>query len=168
MKKLDGQDSFGVAVPEELQAIMDAGRRIHAATDAIDTIVCDLLGLHRSDLRCLHLLKDRNVTPRDIALQTGLTSGSVTALLDRLETAGFIERRRSLLDRRSVEIAMPPEQLARMSALYGELVGALTARFVGRSQVEIDQAAKTLDDFASALEEGAERLAPRCPVPKLT
>lgn len=142
---------------------MDAGRRIHVATDAIDTIVCDRLGLHRSDLRCLHLLKYGSVTPRDIALQTGLTSGSVTALLDRLEAAGFIERRRSLSDRRSVEIALPPEQQAKISTLYGELVGALTARFVGRSQVEIDRAAAALDDFASALEDGAARLSPCCP-----
>lgn len=164
MKKLDGQDIFEIpAAPEALQAILDAGRRIHVTTDAIDTIVSDRLGLHRSDLRCLHLLRYGCVTPRDIALQTGLTSGSVTALLDRLEIAGFIERRRSLSDRRSVEIALPPEQQAKMSAVYDELVGAFTAHFVGRSQLEIDRVAAALDDFASALEDGAARLSPRCP-----
>ncbi len=163
MKKLDGQDTFDLAgAPEELRAIMAAGRRIHAATDAVDTIVCDRLGLHRSDLRCLHILKDGSMTPRDVGQQTGLTSGSVTALLDRLEGAGFIERRRSVTDRRSVEIALSPEQEARMSALYEEIIGALTSRFLGRTEAEIDVAAQALGDFAAALEDGADRMKRHC------
>ena len=53
-------------------------------------------GLNVSDMECLRLLFQKGIaTPSELARHTGLTSGATTAMLDRLEKAGFIERRKS-------------------------------------------------------------------------
>lgn len=64
--------------------------------------------LHPTDLRCLAYL-DRvgaPVSPKDIIAELGLTSGSGTALLDRLESAKYIKRIPNASDRRSILIAL--------------------------------------------------------------
>jgi DNA-binding MarR family transcriptional regulator len=154
VKKLDGQD----IPPPELLAVMAAGRRIHAALDAVDALVSERLGLHRSDLRCLNLLEHGPLTAGEIAARTGLTSGAVTALVDRLERAGFVERVRSPEDRRSVRVAIPPGEYRRIAALYRIMGGSVTGRFAGRPAEEIAASARALEGFADALEQGLRRL----------
>jgi DNA-binding MarR family transcriptional regulator len=64
------------------------------------------LGLNVTDSECLSFLtiKGGTSTPTEIARYTGLTSGSTTAMLDRLEKAGFIRRRPNPEDRRGTLI----------------------------------------------------------------
>jgi DNA-binding MarR family transcriptional regulator len=136
---------------ESLQAIMTAGRHIHEAVDTVDVIVAERLGVHRNDLRCLHLLESGPLTPGAVGVHTRLTSGSVTALLDRLEGAGFVERRRSLADRRSVEIAMPEARLAELRGVYDEIQQAIRGYFIGKDVAELNETARALEMFADAL-----------------
>lgn len=137
---------------EHLQAIMNAGRRIHEAVDGIDMIIADRLGINRTDLRCLHLLETGPRTPGEIAAHTRLTSGSVTALLDRLEGAGFIERCRSCADRRSVMIVMPQARVDELREIYGEIGIAIRDHFAGHDADALAGTARGLVDFARALE----------------
>ncbi len=136
---------------EHLEAIMAAARRIHETIDMIDVIVSARLGIHRNDLRCLHILELAPATPGEIALKTGLTSGSVTALLVRLEGAGFIERQRSLADRRSVEIALPEYRLAEIQTIHGEIKQAIRDFFSERPVADVADSGKALAAFADAL-----------------
>jgi len=63
------------------------------------------LGLNVTDWECLSLLSIKGVSkPTELARYTGLTSGSMTAMLDRLERAQFIRRKTNPEDRRSVLI----------------------------------------------------------------
>ena len=63
------------------------------------------LGLNVTDAQCLSLLTIKGIsTPTEIARYTGLTTGSTTAMLDRLERAKFIKRRPNPKDRRGVLI----------------------------------------------------------------
>ena len=137
-----------------LQAIMSAGRRIHETIDTIDTIISARIGVHRNDLRCLHLLESGPTTPSHVAAHTGLTSGSVTALLDRLESAGLVERCRSTEDRRSVEVAIPEAQLQKLRALYAEIetamrdyFGALDSNVIADTVVGLGRFAEALDSY---------------------
>lgn len=50
--------------------------------------------------------KNSNVTPSDIARELMLTLGTITTSLNKLEAKGYIERRRSKLDRRVVHLAL--------------------------------------------------------------
>jgi DNA-binding MarR family transcriptional regulator len=68
-------------------------------------------GLNPTDMECLRLLFLKGVaTPSELARHTGLTSGATTAMLDRLEKAGLIERRPNPDDRRGTLIT--PAKLA--------------------------------------------------------
>jgi DNA-binding MarR family transcriptional regulator len=160
-KKLDGQDTLHTSA--ELQKILDAGRRIHAAIDTIDALFADRLGVNRNDLRCLHLLEQHPATPGEIAAHTRLTSGSVTALVDRLEACGMVERCRSVADRRSVAIAMTEGRLAEMRALIAEIEAVVRVEYGGFSLAELAVASAALDQFIAVLGRIADRLDPAAP-----
>jgi DNA-binding MarR family transcriptional regulator len=60
-------------------------------------------------------------TPGKLAECTGLTTGGVTVMLDRLEKAGFVKRERNPNDRRSVLVHVNPKRLQKMPAYYAEI-----------------------------------------------
>jgi DNA-binding MarR family transcriptional regulator len=61
------------------------------------------LHLNVTDAECLSLLSIRGVSaPTELGRYTGLTTGSTTAMLDRLERAGYIIRKPNPNDRRGV------------------------------------------------------------------
>ena len=63
------------------------------------------LGLNITESECLSLLSIKGIsTPTEIARYTGLTTGSTTTMLDRLEKSGFIQRIPNPKDRRGVLI----------------------------------------------------------------
>lgn len=63
------------------------------------------IGLNVADMECLDLLFARGIsTPTELARHTGLTTGSTTAMLDRLERAGLVTRKPNPNDRRGVLI----------------------------------------------------------------
>jgi DNA-binding MarR family transcriptional regulator len=78
-------------------------RKMAAQTAVTSQIVAGHFGLHTTDLRVLDIIYMRGkVTAGDLAKATGLTSGSVTALIDRLTRAGYVERQADPTDRRKV------------------------------------------------------------------
>lgn len=164
VKKLDGQDILNASEDspadssEQLQAIMTAGRAIHAAVTTLDAAVADRIGVPRNDLRCLHLLKYGPVSAGQIAARTGLTSGSVTAMIDRLEAGGYVERQRSTADRRSVAIAMSDCRARDFEAIGMEIEQSIQDCFGDRTPAEIAAAGAALGMFAAVLEQCAERL----------
>jgi DNA-binding MarR family transcriptional regulator len=58
---------------------------------------------------------------------TGLTTGAITGILDRLEKAGFVQRVRDASDRRKVFVRVVPEAGLKLAALY-EGVGSAMER----------------------------------------
>lgn len=77
-------------------------------------------GLNATDMECLRLLFHKGIaTPSELARHTGLTSGAVTAMLDRLEKAGLIERRPNPDDRRGTLIT-PAKSSAEKAASWFE------------------------------------------------
>jgi DNA-binding MarR family transcriptional regulator len=78
------------------------------------------LGLNVTDSECLSLLTIKGIsTPTELARFTGLTSGSTTAMLDRLEKARFIKRKPNPHDRRGV--------LIEINEQWGQTAGPLVA-----------------------------------------
>jgi len=83
-----------------------------------------LHGLHQTDLQALILIMDSErsgtpATPGDLRRHLGLTSGAVTAALDRLEHLGHVRRERDTTDRRRVHV------------YYGEAARAVAGEFFG-------------------------------------
>ncbi|MEO0434764.1 MAG: MarR family transcriptional regulator [Cyanobacteria bacterium J06656_5] len=144
---------------EALKNLILASRRIHSAIDIIDYGISERLGIHRNDLRALNLLEDGPLTPRVIGESIGLTSGSVTALIDRLERAGYVERRPSETDRRSIEIGITPDRYTEIASLYRQCADSLMNKFSDQKNSQLKTSMKVLSDFAAAMEQVATTLA---------
>jgi DNA-binding MarR family transcriptional regulator len=98
-------------------------RRSHAATDRFDQAVADALGINRTDMRCLDIVQlEGPVTAGRLAELTGLTTGAITTVIDRLEKAGFARRVRDPHDRRRVLVEMSPETMRGSENFYGEQI----------------------------------------------
>lgn len=91
------------------QDLMTQLRYSSANSVMFSQIVADMVGLHPTDNECLDfLLLNGPSTAGQLASFTGLTTGAVTAMIDRLERAGFVRRERDKKDRRKV-IVIPNE-----------------------------------------------------------
>jgi DNA-binding MarR family transcriptional regulator len=78
------------------------------------------VGLNASDMECLRILFLKGTSsPSELARLTGLTSGAATAMLDRLEKAGLIERNPNPGDRRGTLI-VPAKSSAEKAASWFE------------------------------------------------
>ena len=107
----------------ELTAALNlAIRRQQNTTDAFDEAVAAALGINRTDLRCLDILEQEgSITAGRLAERMGLSTGATTAVLDRLERAGFARRVRDASDRRRVLVELTPEVQKRSWEYYAPL-----------------------------------------------
>ena len=99
-----------------LSAVAEYGAHLTLFRNAMG----EWLGLNGTDMECLRLLFLKGIaTPSELARHTGLTSGATTAMLDRLEKAGLIERGPNPNDRRGTLIA-PTKSAAEKAASWFE------------------------------------------------
>src|SRR5580698_8166715 len=113
-------------------------RRFIAGTILFNQKVADRAGLHLTDMQCINLLELLGaVTPGKLAECTGLTTGGVTVMLDRLEKAGVVKRERNPNDRRSVLVRVNPKKLRKINALYRGINERLEAFFSETSEPEL-------------------------------
>ncbi|GAA1357458.1 MarR family winged helix-turn-helix transcriptional regulator [Streptomyces beijiangensis] len=114
-------------------------RRYMASYALFNQALADHLGLHPTDLQCLNLLGLENapVTTGRVAELTGLTTGSATRLVDRLERSGYITRQRDAEDRRKVLVVLEPGRMAEFGAVWGKLNGAWFEMFDAYGDDEI-------------------------------
>ncbi|MGH4032382.1 MarR family winged helix-turn-helix transcriptional regulator [Actinomycetota bacterium Odt1-20B] len=106
-----------------LDELSVASRRYMASYALFNQAVADHLRLHPTDLQCLNLLslEAKPVTTGRIAELTGLTTGSATRLVDRLERAGYVVRERDAADRRRVLVATVPEKIEEFGRLWDRM-----------------------------------------------
>jgi DNA-binding MarR family transcriptional regulator len=92
--------------PERLQLYAELGDEVRAnqrATDEVDELLAEALGINRTDARCMDLLDQHGrMTAGELAEASRLTSGAITAVIDRLERAGIARRVPDPSDRRRV------------------------------------------------------------------
>ncbi|MFJ9729060.1 MarR family winged helix-turn-helix transcriptional regulator [Streptomyces sp. NPDC101209] len=114
-----------------LDELSSVSRRYMASYALFNQAVADHIGLHPTDLQCLNLLtlEGAPVTTGRIAELTGLTTGSATRLVDRLEKAGYVVRERDAADRRKVLVATVPEKVAEFGRMWQRLSGGWFALF---------------------------------------
>ena len=120
-----------------------------------DGAVANKLGIHRSDLRCLNELEGDALTPGMIGARLGLTSGSVTALVDRLVRAGFVERHADTTDRRRSTIALTAGAYRRVNREYARLGGAIAARMEAFTPDERANFGRGLGELAAAFDDAS-------------
>jgi DNA-binding MarR family transcriptional regulator len=101
-------------------------RQQQVAYDRFHDAVAAYLGVNRTDLRCLDVLDLRggSMSAGDIAAGTGLSTGAVTAMLDRLEKAGYVRRVRDAGDRRRVLVELADLARERTGLVYQQFADA--------------------------------------------
>ncbi len=123
-----------------LQELEAAIREASGLGVVFSSVVADRLGISGRDLECLDMivLRDR-VTAGELAAATGLSTGAVTGLIDRLETAGFARRERDHRDRRKVFVRPLPRVEADIVPLYASLQTRMRKLMLELSDQEIER-----------------------------
>jgi DNA-binding transcriptional ArsR family regulator len=123
--------------PERIAAVEMAVRNLIASAILFNHHVAQRVGLGASDAQFMHLLQLHGpLTPGRLAELSGLTTGTVTGVLDRLEGAGLVRRERDPSDRRKVIVKPDYERLGReMGPLYATQAESL-ARVAGTYDAE--------------------------------
>ena len=86
---------------ETMQAITEKFREMSTEIIMFHQAVADELGLHITDHKSLELIHRFGAMPAGrLGELTGLTTGSVTGIIDRLEKAGYVRRTNDPKDRR--------------------------------------------------------------------
>jgi DNA-binding MarR family transcriptional regulator len=86
---------------EIIQAINEKFREMSTETILFHQVVADILGLHITDHKCLDFIYRFGAMPAGrLAELTGLTTGAITGIIDRLEEAGYVRRTNDPKDRR--------------------------------------------------------------------
>jgi DNA-binding MarR family transcriptional regulator len=111
---------------ELVHDLMLAGRRLSTATILFHQAVADRLGLNLTDHKCVDfLLLDGPMTAGELARRTTLTTGAITAALDRLERAGFVTRHDDPQDRRRVVVQAVPNRVKDIGRLFESFTARL-------------------------------------------
>ncbi len=121
------------ARPELEKGLTLAGRQLSTATIMFHQAIADRLGLNVTDHKCMDLLLlNGSQTAGDLARLTGLTTGAITAVIDRLEKAGFLRREDDPNDRRRVILQAVPKrcrEIERLFEPFAATFGGLNARY---------------------------------------
>jgi DNA-binding MarR family transcriptional regulator len=108
------------------------------------------LGLGASDSQFLTLLQTRGpMTPGQLAEATGLTSGTVTGVIDRLERADLVRRERVSDDRRKVLVVPNPDAVDRLAPVYADRAAMLQDVLARRSAAELETISSFLGDLVA-------------------
>jgi DNA-binding MarR family transcriptional regulator len=110
---------------EILRQLWDLGRKLSTLTVFLHQAIAQSFGLNATDTKCIDVILSQpagSVTAGQISDVTGLTTGAITHILDRLEKRGLIERVRDARDRRKVFVYVKKQRLAPLFPKY-EAIG---------------------------------------------
>ena len=104
------------------ETVISCLRQFIAGSILYNQQIADRVGLRLTDMQCINALDLMGPsTPGELARFTGLTTGGVTVMLDRLENGGYLKREPNPRDRRSVLVHVNPTKVKKMQTFYGEI-----------------------------------------------
>ena len=147
-----------------LKAVQQAGSGYGARFILVHQAVAERLGLNVIDLRCLRLAREAaEPTAGHLAKITGLTTGTITGLLDRLEKARFIRRERDLEDRRKVIVKVLPAGVERIERIMAPLTEDMNKALQDCTDNELRAIVKFFGVTAAAVSRHVERIREEMP-----
>lgn len=104
----------------------------------------DRLEINATDYQFLNLIDLFGpATPGDLARLTGLSTGGVTVVIDRLEKAHYLERERNPRDRRSVIVRFAAAPKKRIAAIYKPILARVNKVFAAYDEKQLE----VINDF---------------------
>ena len=121
---MSSQKSAKIERRKLLNQLWDLGRTVSTQTVFLHQAIAQSVGLNATDAKCIDLIlrgKDGTVTAGWLSTRTGLTTGAITHILDRLEKRRFVERVRDTEDRRKVLVRVRAESLTPLMPKYEQI-----------------------------------------------
>jgi DNA-binding MarR family transcriptional regulator len=119
--------------------------------DAFDNLAAQRLGVNETDLHCLNIIENAGgVTAGELAAESGLTTGAVTGVIDRLERKGFARRVSDPADRRRVKVEVTKSFYSRAERIWGPVAADWASsleRFSGEQLDGFDQFLRTTNQI---------------------
>ena len=154
---------------EQLEQIGGALRRICEQIALTREMIASHFDLQRTDRAGLDFIFSRggSCTAGELSKATGLTTGSTTALIDRLEKTGYAVREPDQNDRRKQIVRIPQKVFAHCKALYEPIRTEMFSLWSSYSVEELEFVTEFLTRSAQLQAECLERLKTRAnPVPR--
>lgn len=102
-----------------MEELGEAFRAAQNRNQVFDQAVARHLGVNQTDLLAMDILQRRGrITAGELAREMNLTTGAVTALVDRLERAGYADRVHDETDRRRVLIELSQKALDAVGEIF--------------------------------------------------
>jgi DNA-binding MarR family transcriptional regulator len=135
---------------ENIDSVLRSLRRVNVQGSFLGQTVAIRFGLSESDIETLEQLLDMGAsTAGKLSEITGLTSGAVTRVIDRLEQAGYVRRIPDPADRRRVIVEVVPEKVASIQSTLNR-VSTAGAEEIGRYT---DAQLALISDFLTKMEQ---------------
>jgi DNA-binding MarR family transcriptional regulator len=129
------------------------GRELSARTVMFHGAIAEKMGLSITEHKALDMLSRQGpITAGQLAEITGLTTGAITGMVDRLEKSGFVRRVADPTDRRKVRVEAVVEKYEVMSGVFESLGQAINGLLESYNDKEL----ATIYDFMSRLPEVME------------
>lgn len=124
-----------------VEALSEAGRALSTAEILFHRAVAESVDLSPGDHKYLDVLMQHgSMSAGQLAEMTGLTTGAVTGIIDRLEKAGLVRRARDPEDRRKVIVQLredkAKQKIGPAFAGLGKAMEELNARY-GDEELEV-------------------------------
>ena len=135
--------------PDRSRAVEDLMvglRRVTGISVLVSQAMAERLGINATDLECVDFLLLRGPqTAGAIAEHSGLTTGAVTGIIDRLQRAKLARRARDRTDRRKVRVAATQDADARVKRIAAPVKAAMASVLKDYSEEDL----RLLLDFVS-------------------
>jgi DNA-binding MarR family transcriptional regulator len=135
-----------------MQQLANQVRAVMVAADTYRRSMAAALGVGVTEASALgEIRQDGPLTPSELSRRLGLTSPSVTSLLDRLEAAQLVVRRRHPVDRRSVLIQLTDLGEAALAAAFELFSDAVADSARAADPVHVEELVEVLAGIAESL-----------------
>ncbi|WP_052378675.1 MarR family winged helix-turn-helix transcriptional regulator [Polycyclovorans algicola] len=139
--------------PPELLTVTRALRRLTQALDSQSKQLETLSGMTASQWLCLQALAQsaRPLSARELADWVSLTPGTISPVLDRLEIKGWVQRTRSVEDRRRIDLEITDTGRSQWQSAPGVLPTQGVAQFAALGRERRKALAQSLEDLTALL-----------------
>jgi DNA-binding MarR family transcriptional regulator len=121
-----------------MQDLMDSVRSLTRSSLQFQNAIALKTNLNVTDLECIsYLIETGPSTAGDLATLTGLTTGAITNVIDRLEKAAYVRRENDPNDRRKVIVVFVPGNHKRIMKYYESVSADVSSLFSGYSRKEL-------------------------------
>jgi DNA-binding MarR family transcriptional regulator len=146
--------------------LLRALRRFGLEDDRFDAVVARRFGVAPAEFKAMdHILASGALTAGQLGDRLALSSGAVTALIDRLERLGWVKRVPHPTDRRSVIVSKASSEASAGELIYAEFARSLARAAEGLTPEERAASVRFLETAADIAAELARELRDTGPAP---